>query len=145
MEGKRTALIRSIEMIKAQIEKTNNEDEIEKLESLVSIEKNSLKGIDNVFSENREKLVSLTEIAFKKLKIFHNDSEQFNLVKPFSLKNSVEFSEKRRVSNDAESEYNEVINKLAPLIPTTKDWYVLEELSKKVKKFNEYEVEIEPF
>ena len=145
MEGKRTALIRSIEMIKAQIEKTNNEDEIEKLESLVSIEKNSLKGIDNVFSENREKLVSLTEIAFKKLKIFHNDSEQFNLVKSNKIRKPTIFSEKRRIYNDAEAEYNEVINKLAPLIPTTKDWYVLEEIGKQVKKINEYEVEIEPF
>ena len=79
------------------------------------------------------------------MKIFHNDSEQFNLVKSNKIRKPTIFSEKRRIYNDAEAEYNEVINKLAPLIPTTKDWYVLEELSKKVKKFNEYEVEIEPF
>ena len=145
MVGERTNLINIIIGYESIIENTNDPAEIEKLDYLLAKEKSKLKTIDNSFSDNREKVIALTENAFKKLEIYNNASEQFNLVKPFSLKNSVEFSEKRRVSNDAESEYNEVINKLAPLIPTTKDWYVLEEIGKQVKKINEYEVEIEPF
>lgn len=145
MAGERTNLMNIIIGYESQIENTNDPAEIEKLDFLLANEKSKLKIIDNSFSDNREKMIALTESAFKKLEIYNNTFEKLELIKPFNPKNSDEFKEKKKAKDFAETEYNEVINKLAPLIPTTNDWYVLEELNKEVLKINEFDVKIKPY